>query len=208
MLQASPPLSFCLLAFCLLFLSCISHAEHFSFFKCNVGASADVNLYVTQERRWKRTVWNSIWFLLSKMHHKFTSCHVRVSILLCINYSMETCASILQDCNALCLGCPCVTGVGGKAGKVSVTDRQTAHGSLAHVFLNLQLWVDVFTVQTAHRLQWVQTGIFNYSCGVFPINKTLRKKENCLLACLLPGFTPSCHTWAEHRQGSSQLLWK
>lgn len=64
----------------------------------------------------------------------------------------------------------------GAAGKVSVTDRQTASGSSAHVFLKLQLWVDMFTFQTTHRLQWVQTGIFNYSCGLFPINKILRKK--------------------------------
>lgn len=35
----------------------------------------------------------------------------------------------------------------------------------------------MFTFQTTHRLQWVQTGIFNYSCGLFPINKILRKKK-------------------------------
>ena len=80
----------------------------------------------------------------------------------------------------------------GVAGKVSVTDRQTACSSWAHVFLQLQLRVDMFTFQTIHRLQRVQTGIFNYSCGLFPINKILRKKENCLLACLLTGFIPSC----------------
>lgn len=52
-----------------------------------------------------------------------------------------------------------------------------AWGSWAHVFLKLRLWVDVFTFQTTHRLQWVQTGIFNYLCGLFPINKILRKKK-------------------------------
>lgn len=85
----------------------------------------------------------------------------------------------------------------GVAGKVSVTDRQMARGSSAHVFLKLQLWLDMFTFQTTHRLQWVQTGIFNYSCGLYPINKILRKKVHCLLACSLPGFIPSCCTRAE-----------
>lgn len=85
----------------------------------------------------------------------------------------------------------------GVAGKVSVTDRQMARSSSAHVFLKLQLWLDMFTFQTTHRLQWVQTGIFNYSCGLYPINKILRKKVHCLLACSLPGFIPSCCTRAE-----------
>lgn len=95
----------------------------------------------------------------------------------------------------------------GTAGKVSVTGRQMAQGSLAHVFLQLQLWVDMFTLQTTRRLQWVQTGIFNYLCGLFPINKILRKKENCLLACLLPGFLPSCGTQAEWLGKTPWLLW-
>lgn len=200
MLQASPPLSFFLLAFCLLFPSRISAQQPYwclswSQFVC----------YTRKKKNKIKPVWNPICFLLCKIHHKFTSRHVRVPVLR-INFSMETCTSITQNRNSPHWACPWWEE--GTAGKVSVTDRQRAWGSLAHVFLKLQLWVDMFTLQTTHRLQWVQTGIFNYPCGLFPINKVLRKKENCLLACLLPGFLPSCGTQAEWLGQTPWLLWK
>lgn len=53
-LLASPSLSFSLMNFCLLFLSCIS-AQLFSFFEyITTEASADLNLYIIQERKKER----------------------------------------------------------------------------------------------------------------------------------------------------------
>lgn len=99
---------------CLLFLLSIS-AHHFSFFKGNpIGASADLNLYVTQERKKReiKPVWNTICFLLCKIHHEFTSCHGCVSILLHISFSMETFSSLIEDRNGPHLGLLCVRGGG------------------------------------------------------------------------------------------------
>jgi len=72
-------------------------------------------------------------------------------------------------------GCPCMRRER-DCWEGKCDSRQTAGGSSAHVFLKLQLWADMFTFQTTHRLQWVQTGIFNYSCGLLPTNKILRNK--------------------------------
>lgn len=59
-----------------------------------------------------KPVWNTICFLLCKIHHKFTSCHVLVSILPHINFSMEAYTSVIQDRNAPHLGLPCMRGEG------------------------------------------------------------------------------------------------
>lgn len=59
-----------------------------------------------------KPVWNTICFLLRKIQHKFTSCHVCVSILLRISFSIETCTSVIRGRNAPHLGFPCVRGGG------------------------------------------------------------------------------------------------
>lgn len=66
----------------------------------------------------------------------------------------------------------------------------------------------MFTFQTTRRLQWVQTGIFNYLCGLLPINKILREKESCLPACLLSEFILCCCVQVEQRWETPRLLWK
>lgn len=50
-----------------------------------------------------KPVWNTICFLLRKIHHKFTSRHVRVPVLR-ISFSMETCTSVIQGRNSSHLG--------------------------------------------------------------------------------------------------------
>lgn len=125
-LQRSRPLHSFDYCFCHVFLQSVSVALIPAILNPQLISICVSHKEKKKKRRRKNPAWNTICFLLSKTsktHHKFTSCHVRVSVLLRINFSMETCTSVIQDRNALRLGRPCVRRGGGcREGKC---DRQT-----------------------------------------------------------------------------------
>lgn len=209
MLQASPLLSFFLLAFCLLFLLSISALSTSVSLKATPLVPQLISICMLHKKEKKiKPVWNTICFLLRKRHHKFTSCHVRVSILLRISFSRETCTSVIQDRNPPHLGLSCVRG-GGHCWEGECDWQTNGPRLLWHMpFSSSSCELTCLHFKPLTDCSGCKTGIFNYSCGLFPINKILRKKENCLLACLLPGFLPSCGTQPEWLGQTPWLLWK
>lgn len=129
MLQASPSLSFSPLAFCLLFLLCIS-AQHFSFFKCTTtGAPDDLYLYVIQKRKKKSQSAIPFAFYCLK-------CSMSLPHVMCVFPFSPASIFPWKPAPApyrivmLYVWAAHAWAVKGVDGKVSVTDRQTAWGSL------------------------------------------------------------------------------
>lgn len=187
------------------FLSCIS-SQLFSFLECiTIEASADLNLYVIQERKKKKE--NSLKCHLFFYYLKGTISSPHVMCVFPSSTSNFPWKLTPASYTSLLPGCPCMRRER-DCWEGKCDSRQTAGGSSAHMFLKLQLWADMFTFQTIHRLQWVQTGIFNYSCGLHSINKIVRRKENCFPLCLLSEFILRCCAWVEQPWGMPWLLWK
>lgn len=105
------------MAFCLLFLPYISAQLSVPLLKTQL-----ISICMSYKKKKSLKYHLFCFFLLSKTHHKFSSRHVRASILY-IKFSMETHTSVIYNATSLLLGCLCVSQEGeGWEGKC---DRQT-----------------------------------------------------------------------------------